>query len=253
VYLGFFRSALLDSRGIWIAGIVGAPALALIGALALACFAKVFGAVFLGSPRSDHVSHAKESRVWMTAPMLLLGACCAFIGLVPVAVAPVLERATIAWAPDVSAAPMHLASLAPLTWLSMTGVGLVALLALGTAFTIRFARPARSESAVTWDCGYAAPSGRMQYTASSFAEFLVGLFSWALHPVGRSVRLATLFPQAVGFSSHVPDVVLDRAVLPASRRIARAFVWFRWIQQGNIHVYLLYVLATLLVTMLLRR
>jgi hydrogenase-4 component B len=253
LYLGLFQSALLDSPRVWIAGIVGAPALALIGALALACFAKVFGAVFLGSPRSEHVKYAKESSLWMTAPVLVLGAGCAFIGLVPIAVAPILERATMAWAPDLSAAPIPLASVAPLAWLSMTGFALLVLLVLGVGFLVPLVRPSRSARGVTWDCGYAAPSSRMQYTASSFAELLVGIFSWALHPVERATRPATLFPQAVGFSSQVPDVVLDRAVLPASRRVARAFVWFRWLQHGSIHMYLLYVLATLLLTILLRR
>jgi hypothetical protein len=189
----------------------------------------------------------------MTGPMLVLGACCVFIGLFPMAVAPILERATTTWAADLATAPIHLASLAPLGWLSMAGVSLLVLFAIGARFLAALVKPARSESGLTWDCGYAVPSFRMQYTASSFAAFLVDLFSWVLRPAETRPRLLPLFPETFAFSSHVPDTVLDRAVLPASRRIARALVWFRWFQHGSIHLYLLYVLATLVLTMLLRR
>ena len=37
--------------------------------------------------------------------------------------------------------------------------------------------------ALTWDCGYAAPTARMQYSASSFADLLVGLTHFAGHVV----------------------------------------------------------------------
>src|SRR5204863_7427113 len=62
VYLGLFRS-LAGSPGAALA----APALALVGALALACFVKAFGAVFLGHPRSRRTEHLNEAP-W---PMIL--------------------------------------------------------------------------------------------------------------------------------------------------------------------------------------
>ena len=49
IYLGLFGT-LVDQHGATFAGAaIAAPALALIGALALACFVKVYGAVFLGN------------------------------------------------------------------------------------------------------------------------------------------------------------------------------------------------------------
>jgi hydrogenase-4 component B len=250
VYLGLLRSALLDAPRVWIAGAFGAPLLALIGALAVACFAKVFSAVFLGSARSQHTDRAKECGPSMTGPMAVLAACCVLIGLFPRGMAPVLDHAKDAWAPDFRATA-SVSSVAPLAWLSFAAIGLVALLAAGAAW-IRQRMP-RVSQAVTWDCGFAAPSPRMQYTASSFAELIVGFFGWALRPEVHRPRLATPFPQAAGFSSHVPDAVLERVVLPASRGLGRVFSWFRWIQHGNVHVYLLYVLATLVLAMLFRR
>ena len=68
------------------------PALALIGALAVACFVKVYGAVFLGTARSEHARHAHESPPSMLGPMSVLVACCFLIGLAPLLVAPLLAR-----------------------------------------------------------------------------------------------------------------------------------------------------------------
>src|SRR5439155_5160514 len=128
------------------------------------------------------------------------------------------------------AGSVSLRSLAPLGWLSVTGAGLVILLVACGGVLARLARSSRAAPSMTWDCGYAAGSSRMQYTASSFADSLVGLFGWALRPDVHSPMLTPLFPGTATFSSHVPDTVLDRAVLPASSRIGRVFSWFRWVQ-----------------------
>jgi len=253
LYIGLFRSTLLRASGVWVAGVLGAPALAIIGALAVACFVKVFGAVFLGAPRSGHVRDAREAGASMTAPMLMLGACCIFIGLVPPAIAPALDHAVAAWAPEATNGEIGLASLAPLGWLSALAITLMALLAGGFALFAARVRPSRAAMAVTWDCGYAAPSSRMQYTASSFAESLVGIFSWALHPRVHPAKPVNIFPRAEHFKSEVPDPVLDRAVLPASHQAGRFLVWFRWVQHGDVQLYIFYVLAALVLTMLLRR
>jgi hydrogenase-4 component B len=112
---------------------------------------------------------------------------------------------------------VSLATLAPLAWLSVAAGALLVMLAAGSAFVARLTRPSRVASTLTWDCGYAAPSSRMQYTASSFAEFLVGFFAWALRPRVHPARLTAVFPATEHFQSHVSDTVLERAVLPASR------------------------------------
>src|SRR5262249_28166456 len=61
VYLGLFASVQAGPGPAWPVAALAAPALALVGALALACFVKVFGAVFLGAGRSEHAGHAHEA------------------------------------------------------------------------------------------------------------------------------------------------------------------------------------------------
>jgi hypothetical protein len=107
-------------------------------------------------------------------------------------------------------------------------------------------------SGPTWGCGYAATSPRVQYTSSSFAQMLVGLFAWALRPKVREPGELALFPQQTHFHSNVPDVVLDEAVQPTVRFVAWLFSLFRWFQQGSIQMYLLYIFAALIVLLLWR-
>lgn len=248
VYLGLLHGLRLES--LWLLGALGAPALALIGALALACFVKAYGAVFLGQGRSDRVLNAHDPGAAMLGPMALLGVACAFIGLVPVAVEPVLRSATGAWAPGLTHSAQPLDVLSPLRLLSATGGSLLALFLVSAALLLR--RPV-ARRGPTWDCGYTLPSRRMQYTSSSFAETLVGFFSWALLPSVHGAAPAGLFPAPTTFRSHVPDTVLDRALIPLSNAGARALRWFRWVQHGNVQLYLVYILATLFVLILMGR
>jgi NADH:ubiquinone oxidoreductase subunit 5 (subunit L)/multisubunit Na+/H+ antiporter MnhA subunit len=211
---------------------------------------KVYGTVFLGAARSNHSERAHEQPSTMTAPMLVLAVCCAFIGLVPLAIAPVLDHATLAWAPESMGFEPSIATRAPLIALSAGGAGLLVITALGALVVARLAHPTH---AVTWDCGYAVPSARMQYTSSSFAQSLVRWFAWALRPHVERVALQAPFPASSHFHSDVQDTILERGVLPTLQRAARFLRWFRWVQRGKVHLYILYIVVALLVTLLFRR
>jgi hydrogenase-4 component B len=252
IYLGLFGTLGLDNGPSFAGAAFAVPALAMIGALALACFVKVFGVAFLGTARSAAAAHAHESGPTMIVPMVVLAASCFLIGLAPGLLAPVLGEAVSAWAPELTGAEPRLAALAPLSWISGMGAALVAAVALTGALLSWRLRTGVVESGPTWGCGYAAPTARMQYTSSSFAQMLVGLFGWALRPRTHRPRDLALFPHGTSFHSEVPDTVLDEAVLPAFRFGAWLSSWFRVLQQGSIQMYLLYIFVAL-VTLLLWR
>ncbi len=238
IYLGAFRGFTL-TRWPWTAGVV--TALALIGALALACFAKAFGTVFLGEPRTPGAAQAVESPLSMRVPLAVLALACAFIGLAPVLVAPALARVVVLLAPT-SAQP-DLADLAHLPALSAFAIPLLVLAALLWAW----ARPGKApRDKPTWDCAYAQPQARMQYSSSSFAEGLVGGLRWILWSASHGGAVRGTFPAGDHFASHVPDPVLDRLLDPGLRLIAKGVALLRFLQGGHLAVYLLYVLLTLL-------
>jgi hydrogenase-4 component B len=244
IYLGLFRATTGGSGTLWMASALSAAGLALVGALAVACFVKVFGAVFLGAPRSEATERAHEADWKLVAPMGLLAALCAVVGFGPLLVAPVLDRVAGAWAPDLAGSLHRTATLAPLLPVTVVGVLLAATVAALAGWLSARTRHAPA-SVGTWDCGFAAPSARMQYTSSSFAEMLVGMFRWALRPKVHGYRPQGPFPAADRFTSHVPDAVLDGLLVPGGQAAVRGFRWLRWLQRGSIHAYLLYILATL--------
>ena len=252
IYLGLF-STLGDREGAsFAAAAFSAPALALIGALAVACFVKVYGVVFLGTARSEHARHAHESPPTMIGPMGVLVACCFLIGLAPTLVAPMIGKGVSAWDPDLIDASAHLTALAPLGWITVAGLLLIAALLMGSLALWLCLRYRQVEKGATWGCGYPAANPRMQYTSSSFAQLLVGLFGWALRPRTRRPKGLTRFPQRTAFHSEVPDAVLDEAVLPAFRFGAWLFSGLRVLQQGSIQSYLLYIFIALIVLLLWR-
>ena len=243
IYLGLTRAAIAPGAA-WAA--LPAPVLAATGALAVACFVKVIGVVFLGTPRSAAAGAAHEASRGMLVPMVVLAGGCAVLGVAPSLVTPALERAVTVW----TGSPLTgqpLAALVPFGWVSglaVVLVGLTGVLFLALRPVCRRARD-RQPALPTWDCGYAAASPRVQYTGSSFAELITSRFTWALRPHERRPVIEGYFPAAASFHSHVDDTVLDCLVRPAGRFSLAATAWFRALPGGQLQRYIAYVLAVL--------
>lgn len=238
IYLAAFQGLAL-SRLPWT--IIALSALTLIGALALACFAKAFGSVFLGTPRTKEAEHAHEPPGAMTGPMLTLAALCISLGLAPILLSPALDR-LVSNVSGVQTLP-KLAEFAHLGVLSAMAAGLLTLAWL----LWRWLKPASARKDVpTWDCGYAASSPRIQYTASSFADSLIHGMRFVLWPKTSFRNIASIFPGHRHFHSELPDPILDRIGTPGLDLSARAFNFLRFLQNGHLPLYLLYILITLL-------
>jgi hydrogenase-4 component B len=252
IYLGLFGTLGGSDGSSFAAVAFAAPALALIGALAAACFVKAYGVVFLGTARTESTQRAHESPWLMIVPMAALAACCFFLGILPPLVAPILGEGISAWAPGLEDAGPRLAALAPLDWITVMGVALLAVILAAALLLWQRLRHSVVDQDTTWGCGYIAPTPRMQYTSSSFAQMLVGLFGWALRPRVHGPAALPLFPGKTAFHSEVPDPVLDEAVLPAFAAGERLFSWFRVLQQGSVQAYLLYLFLALIALLLWR-
>ena len=245
IYLGLFHSV-----GISSASALAAAALALVGALALACFVKAFGSVFLGLPRSPRIAFMHESPATMVGPMIVLASCCAAIGLFPLLVIRPLGAVIGQWHPELAHGPV-LGELVPLAALTPMALLLAGFLVVVYIWG-RSRQVATSQRGVgTWDCGFAQPTSRMQYTASSFAAGLVDLFGGVLRPASHEPVISGAFPAASEYHSRVGDVVLERVLW-------RWWAWFqsrvgglRVLQQGSVQAYVLYILIILSLLMLM--
>jgi formate hydrogenlyase subunit 3/multisubunit Na+/H+ antiporter MnhD subunit len=211
------------------------PALAFVGGLALACFAKVTGIVFLGNPRGEPAAQAHEVGSGLLLPVLGLSVACVLLGIFPrLLVGPVLRTGASIAGFDRGALPTEVAQVVlDAQRISFLALGLLLLGALFWLIRRLALQRQIVRAAETWACGYPLPTARMQYSASSFAAPLASVFA-GLAGV-RESRGATVFHSAP------VDLVLDGTVLPLWQRVQRLALRLRPMQQGRLHVYLIYV------------
>ena len=237
VYLGLFDATMARGAAAW-AAIPAAVLLGVTGALALACFAKVCGVVFLGAPRSAAAIEAHECGWAMRSAMLVLAGACVLIGLVPVIFWPAVARAVGTWRPLWAGA----VSPAPLLALTWAHLALAALATMGAAWLWRRVARGGMSRTLTWDCGYVLPTARMQYTAGSFAGIITEWFDWILRPQRHELRPEAILPVSANFSEHTPETVLEQVVEPVGGLVMRISYLARRLQHGRVQSYLLYLL-----------
>jgi hydrogenase-4 component B len=240
VYLGLFDATMAGGLSAW-AAIPSAILLGVTGALALACFVKVCGVVFLGAPRSQAAAHAYESGPAMRGAMVTLGAACVAIGLAPVVFWPAVVRAVDVWNPVWAGAARPVA----LSALGLFHVALAVFALVAATWLWRRVQRGSSRCALTWDCGYVHPTPRMQYTAGSFAGIITEWFAWILRPVRHEHRPEVTFPVSASFSAHTPETVLEHVVAPVGDMVMRVSKAARSLQHGRLQSYLLYLLIGL--------
>jgi len=242
VYLGLLRSGVALSSGAGLLLLLATAALATIGVFASLSFVRLVGIALLGQARSEGAAQAHESPVGMVAPMVLLGVACAGMALFAGVLAPIFGRVAteVLGAPvDIVPVKMRLdgvAKIAGVLWISLVaGAGVLLFLIRG-----------RHATDNTWGCGYAAPTARMQYTGRSFAEIMAEhLLPPMLRPRVMLKGPRGVFAEPARFSSDSADPVTRSVYEPFLDTWAKRFARLRWLQQGSLHVYLLYILAAL--------
>jgi hydrogenase-4 component B len=222
--------------------IAAVPTLALIGGLAVACFTRTFGVVFLGQARSAATSQAQEAGSLLRGPMLASAALCGLLGLWP--------RLGLWLVEPVLTAGLHLGRLPQEVLLAAQGVirGAALLLCLILALALLRARLLRDRSVEedgTWGCGYDSPTPRMQYTSTSFSEPL-------LLPLTEHTRVDAhgpdgYFPAQAFYEEHRHDLAGERALIPAVHWAVGWLSRLRVLQQGRVQLYLTYVFVTVVV------
>ena len=252
IFLGAFKGGVSTGGAIAVPLLVLVAGLALIGGLAVACFTKAFGIVFLGEPRSEHVSHAHEADWTMRLPMLILAAGCVLIGLfAPVVVGSlqaVLENLTHLQPAAVSENLAAVAS--PLAWVVIGTVAFLLLLLALILLRRGLLAGRRVETSVTWGCGYAQPTARMQYTASSFAQPLMDLFRPLLGTKKKISPPRGFFPEEAALKTVTPDISHEEVYRPVFGRINEWLSQLRWVQHGKVQLYVLYIAVTLIVLLI---
>ncbi len=265
-YQSIFAFLSEGSLGMDLIIILSAAALAFAGALAAVCFVKLFGISFLGLPRSESAKAAKEVPVTMLSGMGILAALCLAFGLFPRLVLKVIaavtsEIAGLSLLENISNSTIPICSGISIGNNRMSMAALLVVIVVLVVAAIIGVRltggKGRSRGFGTWDCGFVEINERMQYTATGFSKPIRIVFRLLYRPYRKLTvkgEIPEYFPDKmeykVGtvsiFEKYIYDVII-RWLQRFSRRVKYT------VQTGSIHMYLSYILVTVIALMLYGR
>jgi hydrogenase-4 component B len=216
----------------------------------LVCIAVVGGLALIDA------AHAHEAGAAMRCSMTVLAGLCVLIGLTapfwPALLQPAV--ATILHEPSPLSLWARRGDVAeasgPLVGVVFASYVLLGLLVLVWQIRRRLLAGRRVEQTVTWDCGYVAPTPRMQYTASSFARPLMLLFRLFIQPRDDVHPPQGLFPKRASLHTHAPDLFQRYVYRPLFLAVAWLASKLRWLQEGRIQIYVLYIALTIFVLLI---
>lgn len=251
--LGGFEA---PSTAVKIISPLGGAALALTGALAAGAFVKAFGISFLGNPRMQCVPH-QGTDSFMTAGMGFLALLCFAMGIFPGFVLGLVSPSAymITGSYGLFTAYGFLSpggisgSLSPL----MIFLGL-AVMFISTLLFVRLVG-GRGKTVVgdSWDCGIPALTSRMQYTATAFSKPVRLIFRRIYLP-RRALRVSYLqkpfFVSAIRYRGEITPFFERYLYDPLTRFIRSVASRVRLVQSGSLHLYLAYILITLILLLI---
>lgn len=244
IYSGMFKG--IASGSDVLASSAGLAALALIGGIVVLAFAKLYGIVFLGSPRSHEVAEAAEADNFRLAAMALPLAGILFVGLFPATAVTVVTRAAGFFVRmPVSASDWLLAP--TLTAVGRTAWLLIAVVAVLAWLRHRALRARKVTQGPTWGCGFTAPNIRMQYTGESFSEGLQSIMPSLTRQDGEgdAVGKSEIFPSAHRFDIRRKDRIGNLLSAWWVELLHQINLRVMRLRTGKINHYILFALAFL--------
>ncbi len=236
--------------------------LALTGALAAACFVRIFGGVFLARPRSEAAKLSKEAHRSMLLAMSILAILCLATGVFAAQLIPYVDQAsaemvgvsissqlTDGWVLEVDGG--EVSSVSPVLLAVLMGLLIPITLLLVRAWGGKATR-VKGE---TWDCGTPLDS-RNEYTPTGHSQPILRVFN----PFYRGRRSFTFDPSSsnysrkgMTYSESIPRLFESYLYEPIARLVLGAAKRASVIQAGSVQRYLAYIFATLIILLLVFR
>jgi len=245
IYLAGFRGIAGNTHP-FVFCLLSIISLAVIGGLALACFTKVVGVVFQGEPRTRNTQRVDETGKSMIFSMVVLAGACIVIGIFPAPFMVMALKTVSSLGLDYGRIPI-----APFAHMS-TDISLACAIFLTIfvvliGFRIWLYKGKTIGRTGTWGCGFTQPTAKMQYTGTSYAASILEFFRPVAPRVEDHPPVNGLFPTKTHYHSHIHDMIemqLDRVIV---NPILWLFDRLRWIQHGDIHLYIGYILLTIVI------
>jgi len=240
IYQGFFEGIHLGSLSLATVLVLSIVALALIGGLALLCFTKAFGIIFLGTERSQFTHKVHEAEPSKLFPGYLVVLLILIIGLFPQLFIQLLINPVNLFTGSMSdgfqVMPLvdNLQSVSIVTWTFIIAIAIIA------AVKQFVGRNHKTVTSPTWGCGYVAPNSKMQYTASSYVRGYRKLIRPLLMLNKNEEYIEGVFSNPIVSETHPYDkieaIFIDRPLKLLNNILARV----RFLQSGNVRHYILY-------------
>jgi hydrogenase-4 component B len=248
IYYGAFYG-ISHHRLSLILAILAIVGLAVIGGLATACFTKVVGLAFLGEPRTENAAKAEEAGLSMTLVMIVMATACLVIGVIP---EPFI-RFAFAGIKDV---PFTAGYDTHAFMLIVRQVSQAAALFIGLVLAIALLRKLlyRNKeigSGGTWGCGFTQPTVRMQYTGTSYAVEMIEMFRSFILIKNTYSGISKIFPGKTTWETTTEDVAEKGYEMGLVQPVLRLLGRFRWIQHGNMQLYIAYIVLAIIALLLL--
>ena len=242
IYTGLYNWLSDASLVSLLAAIFSATALALIGGLAMLCFTKAFGVVFLGTERQKLPDGCGEVPFLQLLPLYFLALLIVLIGLFPLAFINILAKPVSLFTGllpnQANPVPIHVFSaLQPISLASW----LLVLLIVGLFILRKYILSHRKiERGATWGCGYVAPTAKQQYTAGSFVRTYSKLFAPFLLIGKHEEEIHGVFPSEGKYHTHPYDKV-EKWLIDDPLKLNKSFMGrFVFLNNGKLQFYILY-------------
>ena len=250
IYIGMFNGV-SDGREV-LFSVAAIIALSLIGGVAVLAFTKLYGTIFLGSPRSTHVAESTEVDNYRIGAMALPIAGILFIGLVPqIAIRPITMISEAITGDDHSIAVEYFNP--TLSTLSYISIALIVVITLLYLLKRRAQRSRTINEGPTWGCGFTAPNERMQYTGESFSEGLESITKPLMNDTvdGRSVDKSEIFPTPHNYRIQHKDKVDSMLVQWWVKMMHRLNEYVMHLRTGRVNNYITFALVFFVVVLVL--
>ncbi len=252
IFLAGLKAATLTTPKALLLATVVLMGLGLIGGLAVACFARLFGLTFLGAQRSNRQLNLKNIKPTVNITLFTLALLILVISLgAPVLLTPIYKVVTQVVAPTGKTFSLeHLQVLmTPVKVVAKISAFLLILTCLVTLIKRKFFSKGE-ETSLTWDCGFLEPTSRIQYTASSFAqpanEALIAMNNYQV----KTDPIVGLFPERGNLRTYSDDFAEKSLFKPLFYKINKHLIIFRGLQHGKLHLYICYIAVTLLLLLI---
>lgn len=215
IYEGLFKLALNKDITLCVIALLLILVLIIAGALSLATVSKTISIVFSGRPRTKHSGQATECDFAINLSQGILAVLCILPGLFCVQ--------------------------SKYLWISVL---------FAIIFYAGFLKQNKQRKIYsTWECGFGALSSRMQQTSESFSQPIAVFFS----PLLRYKIVAEItgkdrrhFPERVKTEQSTQSVLEAKVYTPLVVFVSALGRHINRLQAGSIHIYLSYLLLTLI-------